>query len=66
MTGSPRLPPGGFADLKANGSDLKRFTIIMDARSGPHRLPSAHTCFNELELPVYKTWVDMQRGIMLA
>lgn len=67
VTGSPRLPPGGFAFLKATGADLKKFTLILDARSNSSsRLPSAHTCFNELELPTYSCWEEMERGISFA
>ncbi|CDZ98701.1 translation elongation factor 2 [Phaffia rhodozyma] len=66
VTSSTRLPPGGFAYLKATGSDLKRFTIVLDSRPGSNRLPSAHTCFNELELPPYMTWEDMERALGFA
>lgn len=65
-TGSPRLPPGGFAFLKATGADLKKFTLILDGRAGQARLPSAHTCFNELELPAYASWHEMERAISFA
>lgn len=66
VTGSPRLPHGGFAQLRAHGENLKRFTITWDHNSDPLRLPSAHTCFNQLDLPLYSTWDQMARGITTA
>lgn len=47
VTGSDRVPIKGLANL------APQFTI---ARNGPasHRLPTAHTCFNQLMLPHYK------------
>jgi hypothetical protein len=44
-TGTSALPPRGFAHLM--GSDgARRFSILRV--SDVHRLPQAHTCFNEL------------------
>jgi len=47
VTGSSRLPPGGFAKLEP------MFSIdVMDSRSQNH-LPHAHTCINKLVLQRY-------------
>lgn len=51
VTGTDRLPVGGFAALHGSNGPCK-FTIT----SLDHRwdgLPTAHTCFNRLELPAY-------------
>eukprot|EP00741_Cyanophora_paradoxa_P018708 tig00021073_g18057.t1 len=56
-TGSPRAPPGGFAHLVASSGRLEPFQLVAgpDARAeaGAGRLPTSHTCFNQLVLPRY-------------
>eukprot|EP00741_Cyanophora_paradoxa_P010183 tig00020510_g9858.t1 len=52
-TGSPRAPPGGFAHLVASSGRQEPFQLVREDREGPGRLPTAHTCFNQLVLPRY-------------
>jgi len=62
VTGTSKVPLQGFAALEGmNGT--QKFQIHRDDRS-TDRLPSAHTCFNQLDLPVYETY-DKLRHYML-
>ena len=57
-TGSSQLPPGGFASLSPS------FQIgLSPAR---HKLPSAHTCFNQLLLPNHSTYEEFKSKFLLA
>ena len=50
VTGTSRVPSDGFKALRGmNGSH--KFTIQKDF--GIEKLPRAHTCFNQLDLPDY-------------
>jgi len=62
-TGTSRIPVNGFKDLQ--GSDgPRRFTI---ERAGDiNNLPKAHTCFNRLDLPPYKTLEQLQQKLTMA
>ncbi|KAI0220593.1 Apoptosis-resistant E3 ubiquitin protein ligase 1 [Lamellibrachia satsuma] len=57
-TGCSQLPPGGFCEL------CPKFQIT--ALSEFERLPSAHTCFNQLCLPDYKSMESMHKAMLLA
>ncbi|KAJ3411380.1 hypothetical protein HDV05_002305 [Chytridiales sp. JEL 0842] len=62
-TGTSRIPVNGFKDLY--GSDgPRRFTIerINDIR----QLPKAHTCFNRIDLPPYKTAEQLEGKLTMA
>lgn len=59
VTGSSRLPPGGFAELSP------RFTITTSLMR-PGTLPLAHTCFNQICLPDYDTFEDFERSLRIA
>ncbi|WAR27034.1 HUWE1-like protein [Mya arenaria] len=53
VTGTSKVPLQGFAHLEGmNGT--QKFQIHRDDRS-TDRLPAAHTCFNQLDLPAYET-----------
>jgi hypothetical protein len=63
VTGSPRVPLGGFAALKGiHGSNL--FTIRVLPTSD--RLPVAHTCFNYLDLPRYSSSAELREKVILS
>jgi len=59
VTGTSRVPHLGFAYLSGIHGEQK-FTI-QKRFGGSNRLPSAHTCFNQLNLPVYDS-AEMMRG----
>ncbi|KAG8199864.1 hypothetical protein JTE90_015857 [Oedothorax gibbosus] len=62
VTGTSKVPLQGFAALEGmNGT--QKFQIHKDDRS-TNRLPSAHTCFNQLDLPAYETY-DKLRSMLL-
>lgn len=51
VTGTDRLPVGGFAALQGTTGPQKFTVTSLDQRW--EGLPTAHTCFNRLELPMY-------------
>lgn len=57
LTGSPRLPIGGFKSLNPPFTIVKKSLIESD---NPNCLPSVMTCVNYLKLPDYPT-IDMMR-----
>ncbi|KAH9900231.1 HECT-domain-containing protein [Xylariomycetidae sp. FL2044] len=62
-TGTSRIPVNGFKDLQ--GSDgPRRFTIEKAGEIG--NLPKAHTCFNRLDLPPYKSLDQLQNKLTIA
>ncbi|XP_059618382.1 E3 ubiquitin-protein ligase HUWE1 [Phlebotomus argentipes] len=64
VTGTSKVPLQGFAALEGmNG--IQKFQIHRDDRS-TDRLPSAHTCFNQLDLPVYKTYDKLRECLQKA
>lgn len=63
VTGSSRVPVEGFKDLRGvNG--VQKFNIHKEFQED--RLPRAHTCFNQLDLPNYKTKELLIEKLMLA
>ncbi|XP_054925199.1 E3 ubiquitin-protein ligase HUWE1 isoform X3 [Dermacentor andersoni] len=64
VTGTSKVPLQGFAALEGmNG--VQRFQIHRDDRS-TDRLPSAHTCFNQLDLPAYETYDKLRTMLLKA
>eukprot|EP00923_Selenidium_pygospionis_P036194 GHVN01063509.1.p1 GENE.GHVN01063509.1~~GHVN01063509.1.p1 ORF type:complete len:2691 (+),score=181.71 GHVN01063509.1:353-8425(+) len=64
VTGTSNVPLEGFAHLQGQNGP-QRFQIKKDF--GPaERLPTAHTCFNQLDLPVYHTYEELRRKLLLA
>jgi E3 ubiquitin-protein ligase NEDD4 len=62
-TGTSRIPVNGFKDLQ--GSDgPRRFTIEKAGEQG--NLPKAHTCFNRLDLPPYRSLETLQQKMTIA
>lgn len=58
ITGSSQLPPGGFSELSPQ--------IQISTAPTVDALPSAHTCFNQLCLPSYSSFKEMQKKLLLA
>lgn len=54
VTGTAKVPLEGFAVLEGMSGPQK--FQIHKAYGAPERLPSAHTCFNQLDLPEYDTY----------
>lgn len=57
VTGSDRSPVGGLGELQL---------VIQRQPSETRRLPSAHTCFNTLMLPDYKSQQQLQEALISA
>ncbi|KAK6057584.1 HECT-domain protein [Cooperia oncophora] len=64
VTGTSKVPLQGFASLEGmNG--IQKFSIHMDCRGGD-RLPAAHTCFNQLDLPQYESYEKLRDSLLIA
>ncbi|XP_054777632.1 E3 ubiquitin-protein ligase UPL1-like [Prosopis cineraria] len=64
VTGTSKVPLDGFKALQGI-SGPQRFQIHK-AYGAPDRLPSAHTCFNQLDIPEYTSKDQLQERLLLA
>ncbi|KAG5177046.1 hypothetical protein JKP88DRAFT_202624 [Tribonema minus] len=64
VTGTSKVPLEGFAQLQGMRG-VQRFNIHR-AYGGAHLLPSAHTCFNQLDLPEYTSEDQTRARLLLA
>ncbi|KAH3683538.1 hypothetical protein WICPIJ_005483, partial [Wickerhamomyces pijperi] len=63
-TGTSKVPLNGFKELEgANGAT--KFSIHKDFGS-VDRLPSSHTCFNQIDLPAYASYETLRGSLLLA
>uniref|UniRef100_A0A7S4S0Y2 HECT-type E3 ubiquitin transferase n=1 Tax=Ditylum brightwellii TaxID=49249 RepID=A0A7S4S0Y2_9STRA len=63
-TGSSKVPLAGFAELQGMRGTQK--FSIHKAGGSSGALMSAHTCFNALDLPVYKSEEEMKEKLLYA
>ena len=63
-TGTSKVPLEGFQALQGSNG-VQRFQIHRDFGS-VDRLPSAHTCFNQLDLPLYVSYEQLRAQLVLA
>jgi E3 ubiquitin-protein ligase HUWE1 len=63
VTGTSKVPLEGFQAL-IGAEGVKLFNI--HKAYGTHLLPTAHTCFNQLDLPEYETEEDLREKILVA
>ncbi|KAH7909328.1 hypothetical protein BJ138DRAFT_1181114 [Hygrophoropsis aurantiaca] len=63
-TGTSRVPLGGFVDLQGV-QGVQRFSIHR-AYGDSDRLPQAHTCFNQIDLPQYSSYEMLRQQLLLA
>ncbi|GLB37041.1 putative protein with domain of Unknown Function (DUF913) [Lyophyllum shimeji] len=63
-TGTSRVPLGGFVELQGV-QGVQRFSIHK-AYGEPDRLPQAHTCFNQIDLPQYSSYEMLRQQLLLA
>ncbi|EKM54444.1 uncharacterized protein PHACADRAFT_174950 [Phanerochaete carnosa HHB-10118-sp] len=63
-TGTSRVPLGGFVDLQGV-QGVQRFSIHK-AYGEVDRLPQAHTCFNQIDLPQYSSYEMLRQQLLLA
>ncbi|KAL3023982.1 hypothetical protein AAZX31_04G094700 [Glycine max] len=64
VTGTSKVPLEGFSALQGI-SGAQRFQIHKAYGSSDH-LPSAHTCFNQLDLPEYPSKQHLEERLLLA
>ena len=59
-TGSGRVPLGGLAVLESNRGNILRFTIEMiPYKNWCKNFLKANTCFNRIDIPLYKNKNEM-------
>jgi len=64
VTGTSKVPLNGFKELEGmNG--VSRFNIHRDY-GNKERLPSSHTCFNQLDLPEYESYDVLRSQVLKA
>lgn len=63
-TGTSRVPVSGFAELESTRGRSK-FNIQREFVS-PDRLPSSHTCSNQLNLPPYESYEALRSALLKA
>ncbi|KAK7735211.1 E3 ubiquitin-protein ligase tom1 [Cytospora paraplurivora] len=64
VTGTSKVPLNGFKELEGmNG--INRFNIHRDY-GNKDRLPSSHTCFNQLDLPEYESYEALRTQLLKA
>ncbi|XP_042494478.1 E3 ubiquitin-protein ligase UPL2-like isoform X2 [Macadamia integrifolia] len=64
VSGTSKVPLEGFSALQGI-SGSQRFQIHK-AYGSPDHLPSAHTCFNQLDLPEYPSKQHLEERLLLA
>ncbi|TPX38198.1 hypothetical protein SmJEL517_g00226 [Synchytrium microbalum] len=64
VTGTSKVPLEGFAQLQGSNG-VQRFQIHKDF-ANIKRLPSAHTCFNQIDLPAYDSYENLRSNLLLA
>ena len=63
---STRPPATGFASLMGYNGQENRFTVARIDGADAGRLPTAHACFNKLDLPEYATEALLRDKLQLA
>ncbi|RCI05196.1 hypothetical protein CU098_002474, partial [Rhizopus stolonifer] len=63
-TGTSKVPLEGFSQLQGSGG-VQKFQIHKDF-GGESRLPSAHTCFNQIDLPQYNSYESLRTNLFKA
>ena len=63
VTGTSRLPAGGFQHLQGVDGKARRFELYGFA-GGDHATPRAHTCFNRLDVPTGYSSVGHMRTVL--
>ncbi|RXM31177.1 NEDD4-like E3 ubiquitin-protein ligase WWP2, partial [Acipenser ruthenus] len=63
VTGTCRLPVGGFTELIGSNGHQK---FCIDKVGKETWLPRSHTCFNRLDLPPYKSFEQLKEKLLFA
>ena len=63
-TGTSRVPFGGFSKLESNRGEIAKFTIEnRNYIEGKKNFIKAHTCFNRIDLPNYKSKKELKEAL---
>lgn len=64
MTGTSKVPLEGFSHLKGIGGAIRPFSIhkTFDTK----KLPTSHTCMNQLDLPEYESFEELKTKLTIA
>ncbi|XP_062872237.1 itchy E3 ubiquitin protein ligase b isoform X2 [Trichomycterus rosablanca] len=63
VTGTCRLPAGGFSNLMGSNGPQK---FCIEKTGKENWLPRSHTCFNRLDLPPYRSYEQMKEKLLFA
>lgn len=63
VTGTCRLPLGGFAELMGSNGPQK---FCIEKVGKDTWLPRSHTCFNRMDLPPYKSYEQLKEKLLFA
>ncbi|GMF23250.1 unnamed protein product [Phytophthora lilii] len=68
VTGTSRVPAEGFRALLSHDGRIRRFGLQLVAIGAPPTglYPKAHTCFNRLDLPVYRSYEELVTYLSLV
>jgi E3 ubiquitin-protein ligase NEDD4 len=64
VTGTSGVPVQGFGFLQGNDGNIRKFTLHGD--KNVKVFPRAHTCFNRIDMPIYKSKADLQKHLTMA
>jgi len=64
VTGTAGVPVQGFGFLQGNDGNLRKFTVHGD--KNVKVFPRAHTCFNRIDMPIYKSKAEMSKYLVMA
>ena len=65
VTGTSGVPSRGFSVLQGSDGNIKLFNVNgIDLKTSTY--PRAHTCFNRLDLPMYKSKADLREKLTIA
>ena len=54
-TGTSGVPSGGFSMLQGSRGEICKFKVNVITDSSDDHFPTAHTCFNEIMIPMYSS-----------
>ena len=66
LTGTSKVPLDGFKNLQGMRGTQKFNIHKVFGPKAHEMLPSAHTCFNQLDLPVYRSAEELKSKLLLA
>ena len=66
VTGSSKVPLDGFKNLQGMRGTQKFNIHKVFGPTAHEMLPSAHTCFNQLDLPAYRSAEELKSKLLLA